>query len=177
MIIRPVTRHDTDAVLKIAKAAGIGMTSLPADPDVLAAKVERAASSFEQILTNPNDALYFFVLEDPESGEIVGTCGVEGRIGLKRPMYSYKLTTVTQYSDALDIFSRNEMLQMVNDYSGVSELVSLFLLPEYRRDRLGRFLSRVRFMFMGAHPSYFDDRTIAEIDRLVAAKEAEVMAV
>lgn len=163
MIIRPVTRDDKDAVLKIAKVAGIGMTSLPPNMDVLEAKVERAAQSFEQSLTNENDALYFFVMEDNDTKEIVGTCGIEGHIGLKRPMYSYKLTTVTQYSDSLDIFSRNEMLQMVNDYTGVSELVSLFLVPEYRRDRLGRFLSRIRFMFMALFPDHFDDRIIAEI--------------
>ncbi len=163
MIIRPVTRSDTDAVLRIAKAAGIGMTSLPAHADVLAAKVERAVATFEGSLSNPNDALYFFVLEDPLTGEIAGTCGVEGHIGLKRPMYSYKLSTVTQYSDTLDISSRNDILHMVNDYAGVSELGSLFLLPEYRRDRLGRFLSRVRFLFMAIHRARFDHRTIAEI--------------
>ncbi len=163
MIIRPVTRADKDGVLNIAKAAGIGMTSLPPDIDVLAEKIERAAQSFEDKLDDENDALYFFVLEDPDTGEVAGTCGIEGHIGLKRPMYSYKVTTVTQYSDTLDIFSRNEMLQMVNDYTGSSEMVSLFLAPEYRRDRLGRFLSRVRFLFMALFPEKFDTRTIAEI--------------
>ena len=163
MIIRPVTREDKTAILHLANAAGIGMTSLPPDEAVLSDKVERAAQSFERSLEDPNDALYFFVMQDPQTKEIVGTCGIEGHIGLKRPMYSYKITTVTQYSDSLDIYSRNDMLQMVNDYAGVSELVSLFLLPEYRRDRLGRFLSRVRFMFMAEFPNMFDKRIIAEI--------------
>jgi arginine N-succinyltransferase len=163
MIIRPVTRADAPSILTIAKAAGIGMTSLPADEEVLREKVERAASTFEGTLKDSKDALYFFVLEDPSTSEIVGTCGIVGTVGLKRPMYSYKLTTVTQYSDTLDIFSRNDMLQIVNDYTGASELVSLFLMPEYRRDRLGRFLSRVRFLFMAAHRERFAERTVAEI--------------
>ncbi len=163
MIIRPVTREDKSSIMRLAKAAGIGMTSLPPNEEVLAAKVERAAQSFERSLADPNDALYFFVMQDPQTNEIVGTCGIEGHIGLKRPMYSYKITTVTQYSDTLNIYSRNDMLQMVNDYAGVSELVSLFLLPEYRRDRMGRFLSRVRFMFMSQFINMFDTRIIAEI--------------
>lgn len=163
MIIRPVQRKDTDAVLKLAKAAGIGMTSLPADQEVLGAKVERAVQSFAGTLQNPEEALFFFVMEDSTSGEVVGTCGIEAHVGLKRPMYSYKVVTVTQYSDTLDIYSRNDMLQMVNDYAGVSEIGSLFLLPEYRRDGLGRFLSRVRFLFMALYPQCFDTRVVAEI--------------
>ena len=163
MHIRPVTRNDLDAVLRIATIAGIGMTSLPPDREVLGAKVERAAQTFEGSLADEGDALYMFVMEDPADNTIVGTCGIEGHIGMKRPIYSYKITTVTQYSDSMDIFSRNDMLQMVNDYTGVSEMVSLFLDPAYRRDRLGRFLSRVRFLFMALHRKHFDDRIIAEI--------------
>ncbi len=163
MIIRPVTRTDQDAVLRIAEAAGIGMTSLPPDQDVLAEKVERAAQSFEGSITDAEDSLYFFVMEDPDTKEIAGTCAIEAYIGLKRPVYSYKLTTVTQYSESLDIFSRNDMLQVVNDHTGVSEIGSLFLMPEYRRDRLGRFLSRMRFLFVALFPERFADRVIAEI--------------
>jgi arginine N-succinyltransferase len=163
MKIRPISRSDTNAIMRVAKEAGIGMTSLPPNEEVINAKIERACQSFERSLEDKNNALYFFVLEDTRTNQIVGTCGIEGHIGLKRPMYSYKITTVTQYSDTLGIYSRNDMLQMVNDYAGVSELVSLFLLPEYRRDRLGRFLSRVRFMFMAEFLSLFDARIIAEI--------------
>ncbi|TAE34267.1 MAG: arginine N-succinyltransferase [Alphaproteobacteria bacterium] len=163
MYIRPVTRDDLDAVLMIARAAGIGMTSLPADTEVLHEKIERAAKTFDMSLKNPEDALYFFVMEDEETQQIVGTCGIEAFVGLRRPMFSYKIITVTRHSETLNKLVRNEMLHMVNDYTGVSEIGSLFLLPEYRRDRLGRFLSRMRLQFMAIFRERFGEKVIAEI--------------
>lgn len=163
MIIRPVRHGDEASVLAIAQAAGIGMTSLPPEERVVAEKVERSVASFNGTLEAPDNPLYFFVMEDTANGDVVGTCAVEAHIGLRRPMYSYKIVTVTQYSDSLDIFARNEMLQVVNDYAGVSEIGSLFLLPEYRRDRLGRFLSRMRFLFIALFRELFDEKIVAEI--------------
>jgi arginine N-succinyltransferase len=164
MYIRPVTLDDSDAVVEIAKAAGVGMTSLPAHAEVIAEKIARSVQSFNAPSPeHQKEGLYFFVLEDPDTHSIVGTCSIDAYVGLRRPFYSYKLTTVTQHSDMLDIYSRNDILQVVNDYTGVSEIGSLFLLPEYRRDRLGRLLSRVRFLFMGLHPELFSSKVIAEI--------------
>ncbi len=166
ILIRPVAPTDFECVLKIAKAAGIGMTSLPAHEEVLYRKIERASNSFKQLPANDEqkcDNLYFFVAEDPDSKQIVGTTAIEAFVGLRRPFYSYKLATVTQHSDALDIYSRHEVLQIVNDYTGASELGSLFLLPEYRRDRIGRLLSRVRFLFMAQFQQCFSNKVIAEI--------------
>lgn len=164
MLIRPVETTDFAAVLKIAKAAGIGMTSLPAHEEVLHSKIARAVESFKATPNNSSkQGLYFFVAEDPDTKQIVGTTAIEAFVGLRRPFYSYKLATVTQHSDMLDIYSRHDVLQIVNDYTGSSELGSLFLLPEYRRDRIGRLLSRVRFLFMAQHPQCFANKVIAEI--------------
>jgi arginine N-succinyltransferase len=166
MLIRPVKTTDFENILSLAQLAGVGMTSLPAHVEVLQNKINRAAQSLKTFPleeTQKKEGLYFFVLEDPISKQIVGTTAIKAFVGLKRPFYSYKLSTVTQYSDALNIYSRNDILQIVNDYTGSSEIGSLFLLPEYRRDRLGRLLSRIRFLFMGAFQACFADKIIAEI--------------
>lgn len=139
------------------------MTSLPADADVLREKVERAVASFAGKPLPAGDEVFFFVLEDTESGEVVGTTGIKPRIGLSQPFYSYKLTTITQVCKELDIFSKHEMLHVTNDLTGCSEIGSLFLLPDYRRDKLGRFLSLFRFLFMANFPDRFAPRTIAEM--------------
>jgi len=52
---------------------------------------------------------------------------------------------------------------MVNDYTGVSEIGSLFLLESYRRDGLGRFLSRCRFLLMAEFRELFAETIIAEM--------------
>ena len=176
MLIRPVKLSDFASVLNIAKAAGIGMTSLPAHSEVLYQKIKRAEDSFNGQPSNEahkheahkheahkHEALYFFVAEDPDTKQIVGTTAIDAFVGLRRPFYSFKLATVTQHSDSLDIYTKHEILQIVNDYTGSTELGSLFLLPEYRRDRIGRLLSRVRFLFMAQYQQYFSNKVIAEI--------------
>lgn len=163
MYIRPVTLNDQENVLRLAEKAGIGMTSLPPDTAVLGAKIERAVASFAGKCDNPADESYLFLLEDPEKKAAAGICGIICHVGLRQPFYSYKLSTITQTCQSLAIFSRQEMLSVVNDYTGTSELCSLYLLPEYRRDRLGRLLSRIRFLFMAEFPQRFSEKVMAEI--------------
>ncbi len=163
MYIRPVTLDDHAAILGLAQKAGFGMTSLPPDGEVLRAKIERAVKSFAGEAASEAEESYLFVLVDPDGDVVVGLCGIVCHVGLKQPFYSYKLATITQASESLNIFSKQQVLHVVNDYTGASEIGSLYLLPEYRRDRIGRFLSRVRFVFMAEHRARFDDKVIAEI--------------
>jgi arginine N-succinyltransferase len=163
MRIRPVTLDDHAAVLTLAKTAGIGMTSLPADADVLQDKIEAAVESFAANPAQRGKERFLFVLEDPASGKVVGTTGIKAHVGLNQPFYSYKLSTITAQSRELDIFSKRSMLNVNNDLTDCSEIGSLFLLPEYRRDRLGRLLSLSRFLFMAAFTDLFAEHTIAEM--------------
>jgi arginine N-succinyltransferase len=52
---------------------------------------------------------------------------------------------------------------MCNDYTGVTEICTLFLREPYRTGLSGRFLSKVRFMFMAEHPKRFAKIVIAEM--------------
>jgi len=164
MFLRPATIDDHAAVLELARQAGFGMTSLPPDAAVLRDKIEASVASFAGTYPKPGQESFFFVLEDSEhGGHIAGTCGIKARIGLSQPFYSYKLTTITQVSSQLDIFSQQTMLQVTNDLTGATEVGSLFLEPSYRRDRLGKMMSLSRFMFMAAYPEFFAEQVIAEM--------------
>lgn len=164
MFLRPATLDDQQAVLALARQAGFGMTSLPPDEAVLRAKIEASVASFSGKYPKPGQESFFFVLEDQENaGHIAGTCGIKARIGLTQPFYSYKLTTITQASTQLDIFSKQTLLQVTNDLTGATEVGSLFLEPSYRRDRMGKMMSLARFLFIAAFPTYFADQVIAEM--------------
>lgn len=164
MFLRPATLNDHDAVLELARQAGFGMTSLPPDASVLRDKIEASVASFAGTHTKSGQESFLFVLEDADNaGHIAGTCGIKAHIGLSQPFYSYKLTTITQVSAQLDIFSKQTMLQVTNDLTGATEVGSLFLQPSYRRDRLGKMMSLSRFMFMAAFPQYFSEVVIAEM--------------
>lgn len=163
MLIRPVRLDDHEPILELAKQAGIGMLSLPPDSDVLRQKIEHSVKSFSDTLEWEKEERFLFVMEDDSNGRLVGTTGIVAHVGLNRPFYSYKLSTIVQANRELDIYTLQQVLHMVNDYTGVSELGSLFLTPEYRRDGLGRLLSRCRYMMIAEFPHFFADTVIAEI--------------
>lgn len=163
MFLRPATRADHAAVLALAKQAGFGMTSLPPDADVLREKIEDSVASFNGT-QKPGQESFFFVLEDDEKdGYIAGTCGIKAHIGLKEPFYSYKLTTITQVSNQLNIFSKQTILQVTNDLTGATEVGALFLEPSHRRDRMGKMMSLARFLFIASFPKHFAEQVIAEM--------------
>lgn len=163
MLIRPVRIDDCDHVLALAKRAGIGMSSLPPDAHVLETKIINSVNSFAQTLERPELASFLFVMEDTATGEVVGTTGIAAHVGRSHPFYSYKISTVVQHNSELDIYTQNHVLHMVNDYTDATEIGSLFLLPDYRRDGIGRFLSRSRYLMLAQFPRLFSDTVIAEI--------------
>lgn len=163
LVVRPVRSNDHTELLALAKLAGIGMTSLPPDSHVLEQKIQRAVASFQGKPEYERGENFLFVLEDNEAGKLVGSTGIVAHVGLRRPFYSYKLSTIVQASRGLDIYSQHKVLHMVNDYTGASEIGSLFLVSEYRRDGVGRFLSRCRYLMMAQFPDVFDSRVISEI--------------
>jgi arginine N-succinyltransferase len=163
LVIRPVTKNDHKELLALAREAGIGMTSLPADADVLERKIARAIGSFEGHKDRTGDEAFLFVLEDTEKKRLAGTTGIVSHVGMKSPFYSYKLSTIVQASPDVGVYSAQKVLHMVNDYTGASELGSLFLHPDYRAGGNGRFLSRSRYLMLAEFPQFFSDVIISEI--------------
>jgi len=163
MFVRPVAAADHTEILALAHEAGIGMTSLPPDAQVLENKISRSLASFAGEESFKGNEAFLMVLEDSETGKLVGTTGIWAHVGIRDPFYSYKLSTIVQASSELGIYSLQRVLHMVNDYTGVSEIGSLFLKPGYRRDGIGKFLSRCRFLMMAEFPHFFADRVISEI--------------
>ncbi|MEJ0009325.1 MAG: arginine N-succinyltransferase [Alphaproteobacteria bacterium] len=163
MFLRPATMKDHKPVLKLARQAGFGMTSLPPDATVLEEKIRASEASFTGKKLKKGQDSFFFVFEDAAKKHIAGTCGIHARIGLTQPFYSYKLTTITQASTQLDIFQKHTILQVTNDLTGSTEVGALFLQPEYRRDRIGKMLSLSRFLFIAAFPKFFAETVIAEM--------------
>ncbi|CEK10493.1 arginine N-succinyltransferase [Legionella hackeliae] len=163
MLFRSVRESDLDAIHRLAEHSGIGMTTLPKDKEVLHKRLKWACSSFKKTINHPVSEYYLFVLEDPATGEIVGTSGIEASTGHELPFYSYKLSKRTRICHSLNIRSDYEVLSLVNDNQGRSEICTLFLEPEYRHSSNGLLLSRSRFLFMAHYPNRFASTVIAEM--------------
>lgn len=163
MIIRPIREDDFDALHNIAVESGVGFTSLPNNIELLRGKIERSVASFKTHATSPGEELYLFVMEDEQTGEVVGTSGVEAAVGLDDPFYSYHHGKVVHSSRELKVHNEVETLTLCNDYTGVSEICTLFLAESARGGINGRVLSRFRFLFMAEHREKFSDKVFAEM--------------
>lgn len=163
MIIRPIEPADLPALAEIAVASGHGFTSLPDDINLLTKKIRHSRDAFHQEINEPGDQGYLFVMEDTTTGQVVGTSGIEAAVGLDSPFYHYHLGKITHSSSELGIYNTISTLTLCNDYTGASEICSLFLQDFARKGHNGRLLSRFRMLFMAQHPQRFSDTVIAEM--------------
>ena len=161
--VRPVTGDDFKAIYQMAKLTGGGFTNLPPDRQTLVAKLDRSEKSFSREQEGQTGDLYMFVLEDPKTHRIRGTCQVFGQVGVTQPFYSYHVSTITQSSPELGKTFRNQMLTLTTDLEGSSEVGGLFLHPETRAGGWGSLLARSRYLFIKQHRKRFGDRTLAEL--------------
>ncbi|MCK8133474.1 arginine N-succinyltransferase [Pseudoalteromonas sp. 2CM28B] len=162
-VLRPITTEDFAALKQIAIESGHGFTSLPVDDQQLKDKIDRAEKSFAKNINQPLDESYLFVLEDSETSEVIGTTAIEAAVGLSVPLYHYHLGKTVHHSPTLNVYNTVDILSMCNDYTGCSEICTLFLRENSRKGLTGRFLSRSRFLFMAQHSERFADTVIAEM--------------
>jgi len=134
-LVRPVDRNDVDALVALARALGPGMTTLPADPNTIARKVENSILTFAG--GKCDDAQFILVLEG--EGRVLGLSGVYPTVGTAHGFFSYKLTRLIQRSIDLGRRLEVELLTLSNDYTGATEIGTLAVLPEMREARLGVF--------------------------------------
>ena len=161
--LRAAHISDLDHLYEMAKLTGGGFTNLPADRAALTKKLERAEAAFSRHDGELGDDQFTLVLENTETGQVRGTCQLFSQVGQQWPFYSYRLTTLTQHSQELDRTVRAELLSLVTDLEGSSEVGGLFLHPGERAGGLGLLLARSRYLFIAMHRSRFADRILAEL--------------
>lgn len=169
MYIRPVTPDDLTQLLALAQKTGGGLTSLPADSDTLRARIERSLLTWQGVLPRAEQG-YVFVLADSDTHHAVGICAIEVAVGLQDPWYNFRIGNQVHASKTLNIYNVLPTLTLSNDHTGSSELCTLFLDPDYRRDKNGYLLSKSRFLFMAGFRDRFTDRLVAEMRGVIDAQ-------
>ncbi len=165
--IRAARATDLQPLYEMAKLTGGGFTNLPPDRKSLTAKLERAASAYANEEDGDpkdlKDELFVLVLENADTGEVRGTSQIFTNVGRQWPFYSYRMATLTQHSKELNRTFRAEMLGLVTDLEGSSEVGGLFLHPSERAGGLGMLLARSRYLFVAMHRQRFGDKILAEL--------------
>ena len=161
--LRAAQIADLEQLYEMAKLTGGGFTNLPADRTALTRKLERAEEAFARTYDDLGDDQFTLVLENTETGQVRGTCQMFSQVGQQWPFYSYRMTTLTQHSQELDRTVRAELLSLVTDLEGCSEVGGLFLHPAERAGGFGLLLAGSRDLFIAMHRARFADRVIAEL--------------
>lgn len=154
---------DLEHLYEMAKLTGGGFTNLPADREALGSKLASSAEAFDRTEDSLIAETFVLVLENVETGAVRGTCQLMTMVGQQWPFYSYRLNTLTQYSQEMDRTVRAELLSLVTDLEGSSEVGGLFLHPNERAGGLGLLLARSRYLFIAMHRARFADRVLAEL--------------
>ncbi|KTD11033.1 arginine N-succinyltransferase, beta chain [Legionella gratiana] len=162
ILFRSARDNDLNAIHRLAEESGIGITTLSKEKEILQKRLCWASDSFKKNIQEPNNEYYLFVLEN-QNAEIVGVSGIESRTGHDTPFYSYKISKRTRVCRSLNIRSDYEVLSLVNDNQGRSEICTLFLAPQYRKKNYGLLLSKARFLFMAQHTKRFASTVIADM--------------
>ncbi len=163
LVIRPIATDDLDQLVELAALAGVGITTLPKDRQLLRKRITESQHGFSKMTDKPAGETYLFVLEDLEKKQIVGTTGIVAKVGGFEPFYAYRIETSVHESQMLGIHKEIQTLHLVREHNGPCEIGSLFLAPDYRRGGNGRLLSLSRFLFIAQHRDFFAARVIAEM--------------
>lgn len=163
-IVRAVRADDLQALTDLIGKATYGLTSLQINQSQLWERIERSVFAFHRRSQSPAGEPYVLVMEDGETGNLIGTSTVYAKTGGYEPMYVYKLQTETQQcSHVTDVQARHRTLHLQRIYDGPSEIGSLFLLRRFRGHGRGRFLSLARFALLAQRPHRFAEVVIAQL--------------
>jgi arginine N-succinyltransferase len=162
--LRGSVPEDEEQILSIARH--LNTVNLPDEREGVRQILELSMKSFTQAIKDPKRRQYVFVLVDRTKDQIIGTSMVFAQLGRRDAPYIYlDVIDEERYSHTLDKHFKHTILKIGYSYNGPTEIGGLVLDPAYRRvpERLGTFLSYVRFLYIKMHREHFRDEVLAEL--------------
>ncbi len=132
--------------------------NLPHDKEIIRSKIERSQECFINPSPNLDENYYFFVLEDTEHNKVIGVSMIHAQHGTeKEPHFYLKVSSEHKFSQTINTGFVHGTLKLGLDTDGPTEIGGLVLHPDYRgnKDKLGKQISFVRFLYMALHPQSF----------------------
>lgn len=162
--IRGAVESDEEQIFAIARH--LNTVNLPDQREGVQQILSLSQRSFTQAIKDPKRRQYVFVLVDRDKDLIIGTSMIFGQLGRRDAPYIYlDVIDEERYSATLDKHFKHTTLSIGYSYNGPTEIGGLVLHPAFRRvpERLGTFLSYVRFLFIKMHREWFRDEVLAEL--------------
>jgi arginine N-succinyltransferase len=140
--------------------------NLPADEEMISDKIESSMRSFKNPSSDLSKNYYIFVLENSETEEILGVSMIHAQHGTDiEPHFYLTVGQEAKFSQTINTGFVHGTLKLGLDYNGPTEIGGLILNPDYRghKDKLGKQLSFVRFLFMANNPERFKPMIHSEL--------------
>lgn len=163
LIVRPSTLLDLESIEKLANHNSAKISTLPQERDKLTEKVETSIRSFSGDESIAGKEQYLFILENTETGEVLGTAGIDRNAGNGQPFYNYRRDELIHSSRQLQVNNHIPVLYMTHELTGKTLFCSLTISPDYRNTDYFELLSRTRLLFMGLFKERFDEDVIVEL--------------
>ena len=159
-LFRPVCAADAPALLSLVQKSSGGLSSLQPRLTFLEEYIAASEASFagQKDLESPHK--YLLGMFEAKSERLIGCAAVKTQIGKDSPFINFYIK-----GDGAD-----QYLQASSRFRGATEVGSLFLDPDFRKDRLGRYLAKVRYLLMASEPWRFGDSVIAELRGICGAE-------
>ena len=169
IVLREVTEDDIPGLERLSSIAAErppGFLNVPSDPEGWREKISFSQHSFAGKLESPHAGKYIFVAEDTESKHVVGISMAASQHGTKdSPHFYFEVGHEQKFSQTINTGFIHGTLSLKIEYDGPTEIGGLLVDPESRNtpDRVGRQISFVRFLYIGAHRTSFRDHILAEL--------------
>lgn len=167
LIVRAARRTDIDAFVQLAKEAGTGFTSLAVPPEALEARLAKSEAAFASPGTEQTEDTYQLMLEDTETGRVVGCSAVKAMVGVSKPYWDFKILTLAQHSVEADRRFDMDAMMLVNDFAGATEVGTLFVSEAGRGTGAGRLVAQSRYLLIAAGRQRFGEKVLAELRGVV----------
>lgn len=163
-LVREAESRDLEDLYRLAGMANF--INLPRDQAILTKQITKSTNSFRGKISDPRNAEYLFVIEDREEGRVIGSSMMIAQHGTPDEPHTYfQVLTKKKVSKSLHIGFLHQVLRLGFNFDGPTEIGGLVISPDYRGhpEKLGRFLSFSRFMYIAARRPFFRDEVLSEL--------------
>lgn len=163
-ILRSVQPKDLKDLFSLSNV--MNFINLPADEELISIKIDSSIKSFKNPEKDLSKNYYIFVLENYESGEILGVSMIHAQHGTEdEPHFYLAVGQESKFSQTINTGFVHGTLKLGMDTNGPTEIGGLILDPAHRghKEKLGKQLSFVRFLFMAMNAEKFKPMIHSEL--------------
>jgi len=162
-LVRPCALEDVSSIESLVRENHARLSSLPRKRERLIERIEQSIRSFQRADDIQDGPFFLFVLEDTQTGQILGCSGIAMNTEPKRPFYNYRLGEIIHASERFDIHTPVSVLHLTHELTGKNTLCAFGIGKQHLNTKLFELISRARLMFMRQFPEHFSDQLVVEL--------------